>query len=305
MIISVNPTYFCNFRCEFCYLTKRQLGDKQRLSLTDLEHRLHEITNYGEPIDHIDLYGGEVGLLDQDYFDSMTAIFKRYTTSLNLVTNLSALNYITTHPDYTTSVSFDFEAREMSEQVFRNMALLEKPFSVLMLASPALLELDVDGMIERFNLLSNIQSVEIKPYSTNQANQLRVTDKQYEEFVKQWLTTKIDMRFEFVNKFHLDNVVNDQGHSFSDDHIYITPNGRYAVLEFDINDREYFKELQTLGQYWDWCEREKIRVHKNYYCSRCEYLGKCLSEHLRDVKTLDESCNGFKHLIDWYRDERV
>jgi len=113
------------------------------------------------------------------------------------------------------------------------------------------------------------------------------------------------MQFEFVNKFHLDNVLDNHGHSFSDDHIYITPSGKYAVLEFDLNDNEYFKELHTLGQYWDWCEREKIRVYKNYYCKNCEYLGKCLSEHLRDVKNLDNSCNGFKHLIEWYRDERA
>jgi MoaA/NifB/PqqE/SkfB family radical SAM enzyme len=305
MIISVNPSYFCNFRCEFCYLTDRQLGDTHKLNLKDLEHRLHEIVTYGETIDHIDLYGGEIGLLPEDYFNEMTEIFKRYTTSLNLVTNLSALNYITQHPDYTTSVSFDFEAREMSDQVFRNMALLNKPFSVLMLASPELLKLDVTDMIVHFNMLSNLQSVEIKPYSSNQANQLHVTDKDYEEFVKQWLTAEEPMRFEFVNKFHLDRVVSEQGHSFSDDHIYITPNGRFAVLEFDLNDNEYFKELLTLGQYWDWCEREKLRVHKNYYCKRCEYLGKCLSEHLRDVKSLDASCNGFKHLIDWYRNERV
>ena len=25
--LSVNPTYYCNFRCDFCYLTEEQLRD--------------------------------------------------------------------------------------------------------------------------------------------------------------------------------------------------------------------------------------------------------------------------------------
>ena len=48
----------------------------------------------------------------------------------------------------------------------------------------------------------------------------------------------------------------------------------------------------------------KDRVVKNPYCSQCDYLGSCLSEHLRDVKSLTYSCNGFKHLLDWYN-ERI
>ena len=49
-------------------------------------------------------------------------------------------------------------------------------------------------------------------------------------------------------------------------------------------------------------EIEKERVNKNPYCSKCSYLGSCLSEHLRDVKDLTYSCNGFKHLLDWYNE---
>jgi hypothetical protein len=74
--------------------------------------------------------------------------------------------------------------------------------------------------------------------------------------------------------------------------------------EFDLNDNEFFLEYDTLDEYWQWCEKEKHRVGLNKYCSSCEYYGNCLSEHLREVKSLDESCNGFKHLIDWYKNDR-
>ena len=42
--VSINPSYFCNFRCDFCYLTPEQLGDQKRISMSDLDNRLHEIS---------------------------------------------------------------------------------------------------------------------------------------------------------------------------------------------------------------------------------------------------------------------
>jgi hypothetical protein len=87
--------------------------------------------------------------------------------------------------------------------------------------------------------------------------------------------------------------------SFSDDHVYITPSGKFGVLEFDLNDNEYFLELDSFEKYLEWCLIEKSRIYKNQFCSNCEFSGKCLSEHLRKVTSLDDSCNGFHNLIKW------
>ena len=80
---------------------------------------------------------------------------------------------------------------------------------------------------------------------------------------------------------------------------------RVMVLKLfvDLNDNEFFLEYETLDEYFKWCNNEKKRVEKNKFCTKCDYFGHCLSEHLRDVKSLDNSCNGFKHLIDWYKRE--
>jgi hypothetical protein len=204
------------------------------------------------------------------------------------------INEITQDPECYTSVSYDFDCRQSHELVFKNMNLLNKPFSVLMLASSCLIKKDVDEMIHMFNLLDNLESVEIKPYSSNQANQQEVSFKDFEEFVKKWITSKVTKKFSFVNEHLIKESISKQNNSFSDDHIYITPSGRYAVLEFDLNDNEFFLEYDTLDKYYKWCEKEKNRVKKNKFCSKCEYFGKCLSEHLREVKDLKSSCNGFK-----------
>jgi len=63
--VSINPSYFCNFRCRFCYLTPEQLGDQKRIDLRDLDRLLEEITKHRE-IDWIDLYGGEIGALKKN-----------------------------------------------------------------------------------------------------------------------------------------------------------------------------------------------------------------------------------------------
>jgi sulfatase maturation enzyme AslB (radical SAM superfamily) len=301
MNVSINPWYYCNFRCDFCYLTPEKLSDKSLLGLDVLAKRLDEIASHSS-IDQIDFYGGEIGLLPKKYFQEMKELCQLYRPSgLNIISNLSMINEIVTDSDCSLSVSYDFNAREDNDRVWKNMALLTKPFSVLILASDTLIKNDPNEMIFNLNLLSNITSVEIKPYSTNQANQQGVTFKHFEEFIKQWITSPVEKKFTFVNEYLIQESIDGQRNSFSDDHVYITPSGNYGVLEFDLNDNEFFLEYSSLEEYLEWCEIEKRRVNKNKFCSNCDYFGSCLSEHLREVKNLDNSCNGFKLLMDWYR----
>jgi MoaA/NifB/PqqE/SkfB family radical SAM enzyme len=300
MNISINPWYYCNFRCHFCYLTAEQLSDKKLLDINRLNELLDEIQTY-DTIDHVDLYGGEISLLPDHYLKELQMCLELHgVDSVNINTNLSAINEIMLDPFFHVSVSYDFAAREQHDKVWRNMALLPVQFSVLMLASDKLILEDVDSMIQQFNLLPNLTSVEIKPYSENQSNSLNVSFKDYEEFVKRWLTSTVTKNFDFINEYLIQDVLDKTRNSFSDDHIYITPNGQFAVLDFDLNDREFFQEYETFEEYLHWCHLEKQRVSKNKFCNSCEYYGHCLSEHLRDVKNLDNSCNGFKLLIDWY-----
>lgn len=304
MILSINPWYFCNFRCNFCYLTEGQLSDKQLLPIDVLHERLLEIIPHSS-IDMVDIYGGEVGLLPKSYMDQVKQLLHLYGIhDINVITNGSMINDVILDPDYYISVSFDFEAREKSDVVFKNMLLLPVPFSVLMLASPKFLEIDTDYMVNTLNLLPNLRSIEIKPYSTNQANVYSIPYTAFEEKVKSFISHP-GKKFEFVNEFLLQSVIDGTRSSFSDDHVYITPSGKYAVLEFDENDNEYFLEYDTFEQYLEWCDIEKERVGKNAFCSQCEYFGHCLSEHLREVTSLEHSCNGFKHLIEWYKNGRM
>lgn len=300
LTISLNPTYLCNFRCEFCYLTPEQLADQKKLDPAKLVALVEDIRSHGYHIEHVDLYGGEVGLLTPAYLEKLDEILNTYSQpTVSVITNLSRINSYFLHDYIDLSVSFDFEAREKHEQVLQNIAKIPKPIAILMLASPNLLKLDVNRMIAILNTFQNVISVEIKPYSSNQANTLPVTDKEYEEFVKRWITSPVSKNFTFVNSNRIKDSLNGVYSAYSDSHVYITPNGKFGTLEFDLDQNEFFLEMDSFNEYLLWARDERGRVDTNAICSACPYLGRCLTEHYRDVKSIENSCSGFRHLLDW------
>lgn len=296
--LSVNCWYYCNLKCNFCYLTPAQLKDKQTLELDVLEQRIIEVQEHYE-IHHVDLYGGELLLLPTEYLFAIRNLFHSYgVDDLVLVSNLTVVNDAARCEDFDLTISYDLWAREKHEQVFSNLLMLPRQYTILTLLSRDFLDnVSVDEYVDELNILNQMKCAEIKPYSTNQANQQTVSYKEYEDFV--WAVINHPKRkFYFENRTLVKEAVEGQANSYSDDHLYITPQGAFAVLDFDENDHEYFREVDNIHAYRNWCQVERFRVEGNLFCGACPYKGKCLSEHLRDVKSLDNSCNGFRGLLD-------
>lgn len=297
MNLSINPTYYCNFSCDFCYLTKQQLNDRHKITPMWLQHAMGQIT---DPITHIDLYGGEIGLLQPEYYYSIKEVIRRhYDGNIHINTNLSAFPDFFRDDDVTLSVSYDFHAREKEQFVLNNMMNANKDLAVLILASPKVLKMDVEFMIFTLNMVSNVKSVEIKPYSINQANSFDVTHKDFEEFVIRFDEATTPKNFDFQNIHNIYRSIDKEYNAFSNDHVYITPSGKFGVLEFDKNDKEYFKEYESYHQYKQWA-KDEARDNLSPICHGCTYFGNCLTEHYRYVLDLDNGCNGYKGLLDYY-----
>jgi hypothetical protein len=258
-------------------------------------------------IDHIDLYGGEISVLPLDYQRGLiSTIRKHYSGQINVNTNLIRISPILYEEGVFPSVSFDGPARERWETVLSNMALVDKQIAVLILCTPEVIAFGASAMMDIMRGFNNIASVEIKPYSANQSNHLAVEYTDFEEYVKEWIVAarRMPFLFNFENEERIVDSLYNGYNAFSDDHIYITPNGKYAVLEFDLNDREYFLELASLSDFEKWTRTEHYRVVNNSYCGQCEFVGRCLTEHYRFVDSVYRSCNGFYSLLKWYdRDE--
>lgn len=299
--LSLNPTYFCNFRCNFCYLTEQQLSSTTLLEPKRLDAMLSEITASGKNLGRVDLYGGEVLLLPDSYLNELKSVMHgRGISDIEIITNLSSFKKsIIEDTDFGLSVSYDFEHRQQHEHVLKNILKIERPFTILTLGIPQIVQSDPTPMIEQINILANCEQWEIKPYSPNQANQLDVKYTQFEDFVRKIIEYP-NKRFEFLNEIALRMAMFGDANPYSDDHVYITPSGKFGVLEFDKSDNEFFLELDSFEKYIDWTLDEKARVFSNAYCGSCDYFGRCVSEHLREVTSIENSCNGFYKLINWY-----
>ena len=306
MFISINPTYLCNFRCSFCYLTEEQLADKKKASLDDISDRIVEVMSHGYSDIIFDLYGGEITSLPDDYVEDLLGLLRMYSSNpIRITTNLSKLPKYLFYDGIEVAVSYDGEARERSRKVYENMLTLNdrKPFDVLTLVSPEVLDMNSAEFLLRFVPLNNMRSLEFKPYSPNQANEHPISNNDYELFLSTAIENYLTMdcfNYSLANVNLLNSVLRYERSAFSDDHVYITPNGKFAVLEFDRKDNEFFLELDSFEEFIKWTELEKVRVSLNMFCSSCDYYGRCLSEHLRNVEDLQDSCSGFKHLILWY-----
>lgn len=295
--VSINPTYFCNFNCDFCYLSKEQLRDRTKATHGQIMRRLEEID---QPISHVDLYGGEIGLLADEYLNVLIDdIKKEYNPTISIITNLSAVRDVFLRDDIELSVSYDFDAREKQQIVLTNMMMLTRPFSVLTLASEKVINTDVDFMISTFNTLGNLKCVEIKPFSSTTHRTQKVTDLQFEEFIKEWIDNPIEKKWQFLNQDKIEECLDGTYNAFSDDHVYITPSGNFGVLDFDLLGNEYFTELTSFEQYKKWAQREKTSGVSDI-CKECKYFGGCLTEHYKYVEDLKNGCNGYKGLLDWY-----
>lgn len=305
IVLSINPTYLCNFRCDFCYLTPAQLADPTKIDLAQLSSMLEHVTTY-VPIKHVDLYGGEISALPPEYQLQLLDVIERYHTGrINVVTNLLRISPLLSMQNVDVSVSYDFDQRERHEVVWANITSFTRPIHILILATSGVMSKDVDAMIRQLNTVPSIVSVEIKPYSTNQANHHRMVYTEFEQFVRRWIESPVAKHFTLTNEHEIQRAATGSRNAFSDDHLYITPLGKFAVLDFDLNQREYFHEIENFDQYIDWTMKEKNQAFSNSFCNRCEFLGHCLTEHLRPVLDVTNSCNGYYNLITWYKNERM
>jgi MoaA/NifB/PqqE/SkfB family radical SAM enzyme len=298
--ISINPSYFCNFDCEFCYLSPDQLNDKTELSIDILKKQIGEVESFFT-ITCIDIYGGEVALLPEKYLRQIIDLFDS-KVHINMISNFSKINPIFYDDRISISVSWESSIRRKSEQVLNNMKDFSRDINLLMLAGKEMLtwsEKDIKSISEMVSETKSIRTLEIKPYSSNQSNDFGISFLEFEGVVKSWM--KFSGDYLFVNEENLAGVFAGTSNSFSDNHLYISPEGDLEVLDFDDDNREYFRKVDSVSDYWAWTNNEKLKVSNNSFCNQCDYMGTCLSEHLRHVESIEESCNGFVKLIDWFK----
>ena len=292
LALSINPLYRCNSNCPFCYLGSL----KDNVNVLDLNYLMDTLNNisFRYCIESIDIYGGEVSLLSEFYFDILVKLCKTYSKNVSITTNFIDFNKPIINNFDTIGVSLDFNNfRSNQEKVYNNIkAAIQSGKVINVLSLDISCQSNEDEIIDTLNNLK-IQSWKIIPYSKSKENKLKFKGYQYfENTVKKFLSLNNKMKFSFINKLELDGIINEN--YYETYHFYITPNNKVALLEFNDDNEEYFHEFDTLDELYDGLKNEQFQ--KDEYCKNCSIKNKCLAEHF-NYKYKGESCSGYKNLI--------
>ena len=152
------------------------------------------------------------------------------------------------------------------------------------------------AIIDDLNKLK-IKSWEIVPYHQSIYSKVKAMNyHDYEELIKQYLFLVKTMKFAFQNKLQLDGILPIDNYNVKN--IYITPNNKFAVTEFDKDNKFKLCECDDLSSL-----QKKIREMENLrdnFCYNCDSKLRCLANRLINLNYIGESCSGFKDLIKYY-----
>jgi len=288
--ISINPTYKCSNNCEFCYLGDKK-NDPELLSLSKIHDKLSKIYS----IDTLDIYGGEIAELTEDYLYGLLDCVHRHNPKvINIITSLSRIISPFNLSSIQLYISWDYIARPNHKLVLSNLKQLKRPYSILTLATHKLAKESIlEEYIAILNNLEGLISVEIKPYSMNQYNDDCGSEESFEKIVK-YLLQSSNRKFNLVNKDLLDIALKGK-RPLLNNHVFINPVGNFCLLDFDKDGKEYFKEIDNLEEIKNKETEDIIRMYSNPVCRDCKYTYACLSEHISY-----NTCTGHKDLLEWY-----
>lgn len=296
--LSVNPLYKCNSNCPFCYLGSLK-DNKNILDLTYLMNTLNSLS-YRYNINSIDIYGGEISLLSEFYFDMITKLCKTFSKNVSITTNFVEFNKPIINNFDEIGVSLDFNKfRDNQSKVYTNIKAASEIGKVI-----NVLSLDIscqDNKEEIIDILNNlkIKSWRIIPYSKSKETMYPFKGYTFfEDTVREFLKLQHKMKFSFINKLQLDGIINEDFYNTS--HFYITPNNKIALLKFNENNEEYFEEYDKLDDLYNEVKNEQLKQEE--YCATCSIKNKCLAEHI-NYNYKGDSCPGFKNLILNYKNE--
>ena len=279
LAISINPTYACNLDCSFCYL--KDLHDKTIMDLDLLEKQLEDISQIYEFV-YIDLYGGEITILPEDYINRLISIIEKYTSEISLVTNLIKVPEWLYRCKYQFCASWDYIYRPKHELVLKNCEDYYNKTGIgipLVLTSPDLYKHKeiVRELIDK----PYIKSFDIKPCMKTSANGVERSLEDYENLVKYFIENPIKPFF--TNSFLLNNKKDRYLH------IFINPYNKFVDVKYDDKGNERFEEVNINSL------NDNIPIE----CTTCEMFEYCQNEHCNIYLNDGYDCYGLKKLLQW------
>ena len=286
MIVHVMPTYACNQSCAYCYLSNEDRSG--RLSLDALGRALADIGKEYD-IERINVYGGEISLLESSY---LAALFRtcKGVAHVSAITNYARPEITTEFPDVSWTVSVNDE-RPNNDTVIQKLLVREREdISLSQVVTPSVLRKGAARVLAEDSLLGS--SVEFLRYSPNRQNAIwPLGNTDFENFMidVMKLDGKYPIRIQNMNDIRacIDGTYN----VYADSNIFLNPHGELQQVAFDETG-EYFVSLNSVEGV-----REIVAREKEMFRCDCPYTDHCYAEHLQESRKGDECC-GCRRLLD-------
>lgn len=295
--IDVISNYNCNSSCKYCFLYKLKHED-QVINTIKLDKQFKLVSSKYN-INSINIYGGEVSLLNRRYLKKLIDLCSKYA-QVNVVTNFTNMecNEFLANENVTVSTSINDE-RSHNDEVEHSLLFNEnKNLSLLQVVTPSLLNKSSIDILNHLELFK--RSVSFLQYSParNAKINFDISNNDYSCFIKRIINVYMqgNYSFDITNIGQLDDVVNGNYDPRMRSILFINPFNEYMSISYE-NGLEYFKIHKTLVDWEYECSIEEVEYKKR--CGNCEYYGRCYAEHIKEWRDNDECC-GMKSLIQWY-----
>lgn len=295
--LSVMPLFACNCNCSYCYLGTRR-KDQSILSINDLINRLNELKQHSIEISSIDVYGGNLDLLQIDYLKNILCICKDSCEKVNVVANVDKnLNVASLANSLNCAIGISVnDDRIINEKVFDALEHISydnafyKKIDILCVCLHSLIQTDLPKFLQRLNTYSCVKSLAILQYSASirNPNRYSISNKELASFL-----IKIHNEF-LINKYSFSLRLPQQSSPFEKHHMYIMPSGRFAYLKYDENGLEDFSEVSSIEEFYFTTIKELLKFSQ---CSTCKYNQLCFAEHLK-MHNADDICCGLPTAIE-------
>ena len=326
MILHVMPTYSCNINCRYCYLgnLRKEYKIINKIELDSALSKVDALIANGtlrENITHIDIYGGDIFEIPVSYLKCsiIKPLLDRYQeASVNIVgigndrtpfvTDLLMRDLIDEYGERVSwSISYNKE-RPNNKKTLQTLSMLQyQPKDALVVLFPRNIK-DPKEYLTELNAL-HVNYITFLQYFPSNRNP-RYMALSYKEFnsmmiklLHEYFSNREDYNFRIDNIDDLNNVINGNYNVYTDEAIFINPNGQLGFIdykEFDGNIVEYLKTFDNLSDIADFLDQERKLYEQS--CKDCIRYNHCYPEHLNKYALGDkkDDCCGRLSLINEY-----
>lgn len=202
-------------------------------------------------ISRIEIFGGDISLLDDNYLHSLQCMCKKYCKDVNAIANASRSVF-----HIFDDVSFSLNVERLDYvQMLTYISGVDHDFSLNVVVLPSIVKLHKDGQLANYlkQLPNNCKSVFFIKYSDSVVARKHyvVDDIDYEAVVLEACKILKHTSIRCQNAYDLKDY-----DPLMSANVFILPNANFAWICHDENNREYFKQSSNLNEYFDACKNE-------------------------------------------------